>query len=318
MLIASKTAFNVYYKFNTLRKYPAIAPLFPAKLHAFYDQTETKLNRIGRLLKPTEFINKLNTDVVQDRKNHKNSWNAAWISYLLELDEWLLNGDLHHIIFRKLALLKVVNARLIHAHSKLKQLVIIGCGLDHLGWLFSDTCTCFELDIKPMISFKKNLLPTQYQRVHFIDFNAIQDSLEQCLTKHPTFNSNEACLFITEGFIDYIPREILTSMISQIKQIHPGNEWLSTHFNRNSLSSKQRFFFELGVQIADEPLQANLTKEQIVTMGLVNGFELNNQWTELSQLVHEKYAHSEAMLSRVEKKVLLGKNMKGCSVLYFT
>ena len=107
-------------------------------------------------------------------------------------------------------------------------------------------------------------------------------------------------------------------MISQIKRIHPGNEWLSTHFNRNSLSRTHRFFFELGVQIANEPLQANLTKEQIVTMGLVNGFELNNQWTELSQLVDEKYAHSEAMLSRVEKKVLLGKNMKGCSVLYFT
>ena len=316
MLIASKTAFNVYYKFNILRKYPAIAPLFPAKLHAYYDLTERRISRTGRLTKPADINKKQNTGV-QDRQNFNNPWNAAWVSYLLELDEWLLNGDLHHIIFRKLALQMVVNARLINARSKLNQLVILGSGLDHLGWLFSDMCTCFELDIEPMISSKMALLSTQDQRLHFIDFNAMKDSLEQCLTQHDAFNSSEPCLFITEGFIDYIPRENLTSLISQIKRIHPENEWLSTHFNRNSLSSKQRFFFELGVQIADEPLQDNLSKEHIVSMGLVNGFELNNQWTELSQLMDKKHVQSEAMLSRMEKKVLSGKNMKGCSVLHF-
>jgi hypothetical protein len=44
MFIPSKTAFNVYSKFTTLRKQPSIAPLFPPIVHSYYDQTEVKLN----------------------------------------------------------------------------------------------------------------------------------------------------------------------------------------------------------------------------------------------------------------------------------
>ena len=198
----------------------------------------------------------------------------------LQLDDWLLKGDLHHIILEKLALQRAIHARLMNAHATIKQLVILGSGLDHLGWLFSDKCTSFELDIEPMISYKMKLLPTLNQKVHLIDFDAMNDSLEQSLTLDSAFNSSEACLFITEGFIDYIPRKNLQSLLSQIKRLHPENEWISTHFDRSLLSSKQRFFFELGVQITGEQLQTNLTKH-IISIGCNNGFVLVHEWAGL-------------------------------------
>tara|TARA_B100000575_G_scaffold294498_1_gene310840 strand:- start:809 stop:1765 length:957 start_codon:yes stop_codon:yes gene_type:complete len=317
MFIASKTAFNVYSKFNTLRKYPEIASLFPTKLHAYYDQTERRLTRFGCLMNSDDNTEKVRTSGVQDIIRLKNDWNAAWISYLLQLDDWLLKGDLHHIIFRKLALQRATHARLMNAHATIKQLVILGSGLDHLGWLFSDKCPSFELDIKPMISYKMKLSPILKQKVHFIDFNAMNDSLEQCLTLHSAFNSSEACLFITEGFIDYIPKKNLESLVSQIKRIHPENEWISTHFDRSLLNSKQRFFFELGVQITGEQLQANLTKEQIISIGYNNGFVLEHEWASIPELLDEQTIPIKSKLNTIEKKVLNRKNMNGCTVMHF-
>lgn len=317
MFIVSKTAFNVYSKFNTLRKYPEIAPLFPAKLHAYYDQTEQKLSRLGRLMNSDDITEKAKTDGVQDGKSLKNHWNAAWISYMLQLDDWLLKGDLHHIIFRKLALQRAIHARLMNAHATIKQLVILGSGLDHLGWLFSDKCTSFELDIEPMISYKMKLLPTLNQKVHLIDFDAMNDSLEQSLTLNSAFNSSEACLFITEGFIDYIPRKKIQSLLSQIKRLHPENEWISTHFDRSLLSSKQRFFFELGVQITGEQLQTNLTKEHIISIGCNNGFILVHEWAGLHELLDKQTIPINSKLNAIEKKVLNRKNMNGCTIMHF-
>ena len=101
MFIASKTAFNVYSKFNTLRKY-LNGPLFPTKLHAYYDQTEQKLSRFGRLMNSDDITEKVKTGGVKMEKASKSLECRGF--HMLQLDDWLLKGDLHHIIFRKLAL----------------------------------------------------------------------------------------------------------------------------------------------------------------------------------------------------------------------
>ena len=317
MFIPSKTAFNVYSKFTTLRKYPSIAPLFPPIIHSYYDQTEVKMNRLGRLISLQFKGKKVAACEFQDNKAFKNPWNAAWIPKMLALDDWLLKGDLHHIVFRKLALHRTIQDRLMNSNSPITQLVILGSGIDHIGWVFSNKFTCFELDFESMISFKKKLLPTLNQKVHFNDFDATMNALDQCLYQQPAFNSNRASLFITEGFIDYIPKENLVSLLTQIKHLNPENEWLSTHFDRSLLSRKQRYFFELGVQITGEHLQTNLPKKQILSIGYDNGFELVTEWTDIPELLDEQSIPNEAKLNRIERKVLHQKNMNGCSILHF-
>ncbi len=285
MFIPSKTAFNVYSKFTTLRKYPSIAPLFPPIVHSYYDQTEGKMSRLGRLISPQFNRKKVAACEFKDNKAFKNPWNATWISKMLILDDWLLKGDLHHIVFRKLVLHRTIQDRLMNSNSPITQLVILGSGIDHIGWVFSDKCACFELDIEPIITFKKKLLPTLNQKVHLIDFDATKNTLDQCLKKHPTFHSNRPSLFITEGFIDYIPKDNLVSLLSQIKHLNPKNEWLSTHFDRSLLSRKERFFFEFGIKITGEQLQSNLDKEQVTTIGSNIGFALINEWANILELV---------------------------------
>ena len=317
MFIPSKTAFNVYSKFTTLRKHPSIAPLFPPIIHSYYDQTEVKLNSLGRLISPQFKRKKVTAREFQDKKAFKNPWNATWISKMLILDDWLLKGDLHHIVFRKLALHRTIQDRLMNPNSPITQLVILGSGIDHLGWVFSDKYACFELDIEPIITFKKKLLPTLNQKVHLIDFDATKNTLDQCLKKHPTFNSNRPSLFITEGFIDYIPKENLVPLLSQIKHLNPKNEWLSTHFDRSLLSRKERFFFEFGVQITGEHLQYNIPKEQVVSIGSNIGFTLVNDWGNILELLGNHSISNDAKLNRIERKVLYEKNMNGCSMLHF-
>ena len=318
MFIPSKTAFNVYSKFTTLRKQPAIAPLFPPIVHSYYNQTEVKMNRLGRLISPHFKGKKDATYEFQDNKAFKNPWNASWISKMLALNDWLLKGDLHHIVFRKLALHRSIQDRLMNPNSPITQLVILGSGIDHIGWVFSDKCACFELDIEPMITFKKKLLPTLYQKVHFNDFDATKNALDQCLNHQPAYNSYRPSLFITEGFIDYIPKENLVSLLSHMKQLNPENEWMSTHFDRSLLSPNQRFFFEFGVQITGEQLQSNLPKEQVVSIGSDIGFDLINEWANIPELLGNHRISNEAKLNRIERKVLHQKNMNGCSILHFT
>ena len=317
MFIPSKTAFNVYSKFTTLRKYPSIAPLFPPIVHSYYDQTEGKMSRLGRLISPQFNGKKVAACEFKDNKAFKNPWNATWISKILALDDWLLKGDLHHIVFRKLVLHRTIQDRLMNSNSPITQLVILGSGIDHIGWVFSDKCACFELDIEPIITFKKKLLPTLNQKVHLIDFDATKNTLDQCLKKHPTFHSNRPSLFITEGFIDYIPKENLVPLLSQIKHLNPKNEWLSTHFDRSLLSRKERFFFEFGVQITGEHLQYNIPKEQVVSIGSNIGFTLVNDWANILELLGNHSISNDAKLNRIERKVLYEKNMNGCSMLHF-
>ena len=317
MFIPSKTAFNVYSKFTTLRKHPSIAPLFPPIVHSYYDQTEVKLNSLGRLISP-QFKRKVVTaHEFQDKKAFKNPWNATWISKMLILDDWLLKGDLHHIVFRKLALHRSIQDRLINPNSPITQLVILGSGIDHLGWVFSDKYACFELDIEPMITFKKKLLPTLNQKVHLNDFDATKNALDQCLKQQPEFNPKRPSLFITEGFIDYIPKDNLVSLLSQIKHINPKNEWMSTHFDRSLLSRNQRFFFEFGIQITGEQLQSNLDKEQVISIGSNIGFALINEWSNILELLGNRSISNEAKLNKIERKVLQQNNMNGCSILHF-
>jgi O-methyltransferase involved in polyketide biosynthesis len=317
MFIPSKTAFNVYSKFTTLRKYPSIAPLFPPIVHSYYDQTEGKMSRLGRLISPQFNRKKVAACEFKDNKAFKNPWNATWISKMLALDDWLLKGDLHHIVFRKLVLHRTIQDRLMNSNSPITQLVILGSGIDHIGWVFSDKCACFELDIEPIITFKKKLLPTLNQKVHLIDFDATKNTLDQCLKKHPTFHSNRPSLFITEGFIDYIPKENLVPLLSQIKHLNPKNEWLSTHFDRSLLSRKERFFFEFGIKITGEQLQSNLDKEQVTTIGSNIGFALINEWSNILEQLGNHSISNEAKLNKIEGKVLHQNNMNGCSILHF-
>lgn len=317
MFIKSITAFNVYFKFNTLRKQPSIASLFPSSIHSYYDQTELKMSCFGRLVSPRAIVKKVAEKNIKYNKTFKNPWNATWIPCLLEFSDWLLNGDLHHIVFRKLAFHRIVQACLMSSNSTIKQLVILGSGIDHIGWLFSEKCTCFELDIEPMIRFKKKIIPPVNQNIHYSNFNSINNSLSRCLNKQSAFNPNKPCLFITEGFIDYIPKENLQSLLSQIKHLHPKNEWISTHFDRSLLSSKQRFFFELGVQITGEQLQASLTKEHIISIGSNYGFVLVNEWAGIPELLDEQTTPINSKLNTIEKRVLNRENMNGCTIMYF-
>jgi len=317
MFIPSKTAFNVYSKFTTLRKHPSIAPLFPPIVHFYYDQTEVKLNSLGRLISPQFKRKKVTAREFQDKKAFKNPWNATWISKMLILDDWLLKGDLHHIVFRKLALHRTIQDRLMNPNSPITQLVILGSGIDHLGWVFSDKYACFELDIEPMITFKKKLLPTLNKKVHLNDFDATKNALDQCLKQQPEFNPKRPSLFITEGFIDYIPKDNLVSLLSQIKHINPKNEWMSTHFDRSLLSRNQRFFFEFGIQITGEQLQSNLDKEQVISIGSNIGFALINEWSNILELLGNRSISNEAKLNKIERKVLQQNNMNGCSILHF-
>ena len=275
------------------------------------------MSRLGRLISPQFNRKKVAACEFKDNKTFKNPWNATWISKMLALDDWLLKGDLHHIVFRKLVLHRTIQDRLMNSNSPITQLVILGSGIDHIGWVFSDKCACFELDIEPIITFKKKLLPTLNQKVHLIDFDATKNTLDQCLKKHPTFHSNRPSLFITEGFIDYIPKENLVPLLSKIKHLNPKNEWLSTHFDRSLLSRKERFFFEFGVQITGEHLQYNIPKEQVVSIGSNIGFTLVNDWANILELLGNHSISNDAKLNRIERKVLYEKNMNGCSMLHF-
>ena len=75
-----------------------------------------------------------------------------------------------------------------------------------------------------MISYKMKLLPTLNQKVHLIDFDAMNDSLEQSLTLDSAFNSSEACRRLLRKDLSITLPEKSTVLLSQIKCLHPKNE----------------------------------------------------------------------------------------------
>ena len=249
----SKTALAISAKFNVLRKQEHLRFLVPDEIHQFYDMFYPKKSRFALC-----------------------SWlKERMFMAMLWVDEKLLAGDLHHILFRKISIY-TQTLEFIEQHTD-AQIVVLGSGFDHLAWVFSTRTTCFELDVPAVIQQKKMILGESRELLHFVEWNANSDSLADVLSSNTHFNSNYPTLFITEGLIDYLTFEVLERVIRSFKTLNPRNDWLTTHFDREQLSWLHRLSFELGVRLAGEKLTKNLNAHTLKDLYCAESYTLKHE-----------------------------------------
>lgn len=275
----SKTALAISLKFNAMRKQRHIQHLIPNEIHQYYESVIFWHSDSG-------FFSPI-----------KN----LFINALLRFDEMLLPGDLHHIIFRKLSVYTLTKAYL--KRNPNGQIVVLGSGFDHLAWILANQHPCFELDVLPVIRQKQAMIKQKRELLYFIEWDANNDRLIESLNSCKHYNSQLPTLFITEGLIDYLDRNVIRSLAASIKTLNPKNEWLSTHFDREQLAFNHRISFELGVRLAGEKLTKNVDATEFAKLCSSKSFHIK----------HKIYSN-DRVISKANGQQM--SHMKGCSVLH--
>jgi len=182
----SKTAAFIAIKFYGLTLSPPFRSLFDPGIVRFYEQ-------IVRTLPPP-----LNTcHSLLERK---------WIRCISTFfEEFLLPGDLLHILIRKYGIGKAVE----HALSEdFKQMVILGAGFDHLGAIYSrQGIRCIEIDRPSMADFKRHFVKRFDYGNPFLfveDLMITRTSLRRLLSEKNDLDPNRNTIIVAEGFFDYI------------------------------------------------------------------------------------------------------------------
>jgi O-methyltransferase involved in polyketide biosynthesis len=275
----SKTALAISLKFNALRKQQHIQHLIPYEIHQYYESVIFWHSNSG-FFSPIKDL---------------------FINTLLRIDEMLLPGDLHHIIFRKLSVYTLTKAYL--KRNPNGQIVVLGSGFDHLAWIFANQHPCFELDVLPVIRQKQAMIKQKKERLYFIEWDANNDRLIETLNSCKLYNSQIPTLFITEGLIDYLDRNVIRNLAASIKTLNPKNEWLSTHFDREQLAFNHRISFELGVRLAGEKLTKNVDTTEFAKLCSSKSFHIK----------HKIYSNDRVIYKTNGQPM---SHMKGCSVLH--
>jgi len=213
-----------------------------------------------------------------------------WVrNILIRLEELLLPGDLMHILMRKYFIGTMVNQLKKKGYS---QLIILGAGFDHLATYCSrEGMLCLELDTPAMSSLKKDFLLQNGYNNHRLTLKSIHflnDSLSEVLHNSPSLSSRKKTIIITEGFFDYVPKEKVNDILTDIRHFFQTRITLiSTLFSLEELSLIHRLVFMSGVRLTGDKLRFHSSLPEFKSILKQYNFRINKLYT-ASQMEKEQ------------------------------
>jgi len=228
------------------------------------------------------FLTDFYKNIVQFLPKHL-SWNSKalqsqrWRSFFVRWEEFLLPGDLMHILARKYYIHELLQKE--YSINKDFQLVILGSGFDHLGAYWSKKgIPCFEIDTPKMIANKNEFLTEFGYMNDHLNLSSIQNgqSLSSVLNQKQVYNPDTKTLFIAEGFFDYLSLKLASSIIEEISK-RKHSVLISTFFDLSELNFFHRFVFTSGVAVVGESLKLPLNKYQFIKLLENHKFKLKTE-----------------------------------------
>lgn len=234
----SQTAAFIAIKFYGLTLKPPFRSLFDKPIITFYDQL------VSTLPAP------LGT--------YHSALKKDWLrSFFMKAEEWLLPGDLMHILMRKYYIQKMVRRLAKEGYS---QLIVLGAGFDHLSALWSQKgLHSYEMD-SPRMAGLKQAFVKQYgyenDRLHIYPINFGEQALHSYLTSIPGLSPDKKTVVLAEGFFDYLPKTEVRKLLTAIHSFYSKDlALISTIFALDELNIFHRSVFRAGVQMVGEKLQ---------------------------------------------------------------
>lgn len=190
---------------------------------------------------------------------HKLLRNDPVRSLLFWSNEFLLPGDLMHILSRKWYLEKMLDLEI---DNGVKQVVVLGSGFDHLAWRSSrKNINSVEIDVPGMADLKRRFYDMQYPGVEnptvisgFVPETLISNSLHQ-----HQIDPNIKTVIVAEGFFDYLEKDSVSNLLADIYSYFDEKpNLLSTHFALDELSWFHSFIFQNSIRLVGEYLKLNL------------------------------------------------------------
>ncbi|MGQ0579011.1 MAG: SAM-dependent methyltransferase [Betaproteobacteria bacterium] len=191
---------------------------------------------------------------------------------------------------------KYLDELFLAAISGIRQLVILGAGLDTRFYRFADRLDgirVFEVDHPGTAAWKRerlHRLETSTTHVTFIaiDFNVerLGDGLRQA-----GYDPGATTFFLMEGVVMYLPKESVESTFAVIGSAAPGSSVAFDYVYRSSLERPRDFLgaehFQRYVAHRDEPCRFGLDPQEVAPFLAKHGLTIvsNAGPKELSRLV---------------------------------
>ncbi len=194
--------------------------------------------------------------------HYKGLASSFWRKLFVGSEEFLLPGDLMHIVCRKYYIMEWVKDAISQGYS---QVVILGAGLDHLGaYAASSGIPVFEIDTPAMVRQKQFFLnkhgyTSPYHHCCALDVRGKQ--LQDILNEQEDFRADQKTLFVAEGFFDYLTLETTRSVLSQLAVLAPDHRLITTLFSLEELNFFHRLSFTSGVAMVGEAIRLPLNYE---------------------------------------------------------
>ena len=254
----SLTAAFIAVKFYGLMQIPKYRALFPDEVINFYDKTTAllpqPLNRFHYLL--------------QKKPVRKG---------LLYLEEFMLPGDLMHILQRKwMTHYLWQNSGL----DEFQQVLVLGAGFDHLAAFTSQRgIPSLEID-RNATSVIKNKILNKSGRMNphlTLENSGFCDS--RLSTHLQALSAQKNTLILTEGFWDYQTRADNQQIIDQICTFFRGKITLvSTIFDINKLNTFHRSVFINSIRTTGEQIKFISSEDNLVKLLNDSGFMLDKNY----------------------------------------
>lgn len=203
---------------------------------------------------------------------------AAMRSLFIFSEEFLLPGDLMHILCRKFYVGKLVQKLV---DDGFEQIVNIGAGFDHLGAYYSQKeIPVFELDRPSMIEQKKAFLSQNgYTNNHllFVECDLEHQRAGEALRAMDTFDPKKKTVFVAEGLFDYLDLLPSERLIEDILSMNRKNKLVTTFFSIDQLNYFHRSVFKSGVALVGESLKFKITRDDFVELLEELGLKLEEE-----------------------------------------
>lgn len=192
-------------------------------------------------------------------------------------EELLLPGDLLHILARKRYNQMVIDQMIEQGYE---QLIVLGSGLDHLGYHCSQkNLHCYEVDVPQMATYKQHFLQNYYPNETHPDIIASHFSDYQPLTKitnHPKIDADRKTIVVAEGFFDYLNPNMVSHILGQFHTHFSNNlRLVSTHFALDELPILHRRVFKSSVRMVGEKLRFDVSIDVFKQILLEHGYRIS-------------------------------------------
>lgn len=191
---------------------------------------------------------------------------------------------------------KYLDQLLLNSLGGLRQLIILGAGLDTRAYRFAERLEqlrVFEVDHPGTAAWKRERLhrlgrPTSH--VNYIAMDFTRENLAQRLAQ-AGYERGAPSFFLWEGVVMYLPREAVESTLAVLAQAAPGSCVAFDYVYRASLERPADFLGAVGyhryVERRGEPCRFGLDAEEVAPLLRRYGYELvsNAGPVELRQLV---------------------------------